>query len=453
MDRAALAARYLDEVRRLDLRAGELLGDLPELKPYCYEGRHLSRPLFIGAAECQRLHADVENVRSALLSLPARLFDGDFTAFAHAAGAYGAVAAVLTGQDQPHTRLGRADLYATSTGFRLLEFNNGGGVGGVDNAEMCRALLRHPVLAGFARTHGLGYVDTARSQVETMLAETGLDLSTRPVVAVSCWPERDGRIAKTFLEEMSAEWQQFGVDAQGCDLGELSCRQGRVWLRDRPVDAIFRMFYIAQLHGTPRAAAMLAPVLAAAARGEVRLCPPLECDIFSSKAALAMVSDDAHRHLFTAAELDSIDRIVPWTRLVRPGPVTVPDGSRAELLDYAFARQDELILKPSIGFAGTGVIPGWEDLSRRQWRALIESVSDPWYVLQERVRPEPELFPGEDGGLVAWSPVWGMFTGTRGYGGMVVRAVPSSDAGVINQGRGAYMGCCLSAGQPGNHRC
>ena len=79
------------------------------------------------------------------------------------------------------------------------------------------------------------------------------------------------------------------------------------------------MFYIGHLHESPRAPPWWRLILEAAARGHVKLCAPLESDMFSSKAALAMVSDDANRQLFTAAELESIDRIVPWTRLVRPG--------------------------------------------------------------------------------------------------------------------------------------
>jgi hypothetical protein len=446
MDRAALTALYLDEVRQRDLRASDLLGDLPGLKPFYYEGRYLSRPLFIGYAECRQLYADVENVRTAMFSLPDRLYGGDFAAFAEAAGAYGAVAAVLTGQNKPPSQLARADLYAAKAGFQLLELNQGSAIGGADNVDMCRALLRHPVLAEFARAHGLGYVDTVRNQVDTLFAETGLEPGSCPVVALTRWPNEYEKILKPYLEAVAVDWQQLGVEAHGCHLGELSCRQGRVWLGGRPVDAIFRMFYIGQLHESSRAPAMLTPVLDAAARGEVKLCSPPESDIFSSKAALAMISDDANRQLFTAAERESIDRIVPWTRLVRPGPVTVPDGSRADLFDYAMAKQDELILKPSMGWEGMGVIPGWEDLSPEQWRAHITSVSDPWYVIQERVRPEPELFPDEDGELVPWSPVWGLFTGSPGYGGIYVRAVMDSGAGVINQALGAFNGTCLSAG-------
>jgi hypothetical protein len=445
MDRTALTALYLDEIRQRGLRASDLLGDLPKLKPYEYDGRYLSRPLFIGYSEGRQLYADVENVRTALLSLPDRLYDGDFAAFAQAAGAYGAVAAVLTGQHTP-TQLARADLYASQGGFQLLELNHSSAIGGADNIDMCRALLRHPVLAEFARAHGLDCVDTLRNHIDTLFAETGLEPGSSPVVALADWPPGYGTIPDPYLEAIAADWQLLGVDAHGCHPSELSRRQGRVWLGGRPVDVIFRMFPIGQLLESSRARAVLAPVLEAAARGEVKLCAPLESDIFSSKAALAMVSDDVNRHLFTPAELESIDRIVPWTRLVRPGPVTVPDGGRADLLDYAMAHQDELILKPSMGSQGNGVIPGWENLSPVQWRAYLASASDPWYVIQQRVWPEPELFPGEDGELIPWIPVWGLFTGSPGYGGMYVRAVMYPGAGVINQALGAFSGSCLSAG-------
>ncbi|HXL93829.1 MAG TPA: hypothetical protein VN969_33265 [Streptosporangiaceae bacterium] len=445
MDRSALTDLYLDEVRQRGLRASDLLGDLPGLRPYYYEGKYLSRPLFIGESECRQLYADVENVRTAVVSLPDRLYGGDFTEFARAAGAYGAIAAVLASQAKPPTQLTRADLFVGETGFQLLELNQGSSIGGADNVDMCRALLRNPVLAEFASAHGLGYVDTVRNQVDTMLAETGLEPDSHPVVAITRWPNGFDEMMNPYLEAVAADWQKLGIDAYGCQLPELSCHDGRVWLRGRPLDAIYRMFFIGQLHEHSRARVLLKPILDAVARGEVKMCAPLESDMFSSKATIAMISDDANRQVFTAAELESIDRIVPWTRLVRPGLVTVPDGSQAELLDYAMAQQNELILKPSMGWEGIGVMPGWE-LSPEEWHVQLTSVSDPWYVIQKRVRPETELFPGEDGELVPWTPVWGLFTGSPGYGGIYVRAVRDADVGVINQALGAFNGSCLSAG-------
>jgi hypothetical protein len=447
VDRAALTASYLREISQRGLRASDLMGDLPDLLKSRFGGRYLSRPLFIGT-EWRQLCADVQNVRDAVTSLPDRLFGGNFAEFASAAGAYGAVAAALTVQSKPPTLLGRADLYAEESGFKLLELNLGSAVGGTGHAEMGRRLLRHPVLAEFARSHGLGCGSPRRNIAETMLAETGLEPGSSAVVALAGWPTGYEQIFEDYLKEMAAEWRQLGIDAHGCHLGQLSCRQGRVWLGSRPVDAIFRMFTLGNLHESARPPAMLAPILDAASRGEVRLCTPLDSDVCSSKATLAMLSDDANRPLFTPAERDSIDRIVPWTRMVQPGPVTTPDGSRAELFDYAMAHQNELLLKPSMGLEGMGVIPGWESPSPERWREQVMSAAAPWYVIQERIRPESELFPDENGELIPWVPVWGLFTSKLGYGGIYARGTPGSEAGVVNHARGACSGTCLSAGLP-----
>ncbi|WP_170156279.1 hypothetical protein [Umezawaea tangerina] len=43
-------------------------------------------PLFLGRAELDRVVADLENFRTALLSQPDRLFGGDLGAFARATG-------------------------------------------------------------------------------------------------------------------------------------------------------------------------------------------------------------------------------------------------------------------------------------------------------------------------------------------------------------------------------
>src|SRR5215469_12273295 len=193
LDRAALTARYLDEVRRRGAKASELLAAVTEseLLNSFYHRRYLSRPLFIGQEELREIYADVEIVRSALTSLPDRLYDGDLAAYARAMGANEVqVQAVLRSTGRPVTALARADLYAEASGFRLLEFNIGSGVAGMDNADIARGLLAHPMLAAFARKHGLSYVDSMREHVASVLAETGTDPDAFPVVAVAALPQQ-----------------------------------------------------------------------------------------------------------------------------------------------------------------------------------------------------------------------------------------------------------------------
>ena len=50
---------------------------------------------------------------------------------------------------------------------------------------------------------------------------------------------------------------------------------------------------------------------------------------------------------------------------------------------------------------------------------------DAW-IVQERVRPDPEPVVDPGTGVVApWSPVWGVFLTPAGYAGLHVRAVPA----------------------------
>jgi hypothetical protein len=449
MDRIALTTEYLDEVGRRRARAGELLGPLPrsELLDALYHQRYLSRPVFIGDQEREQLHADLENLRTALAGLPGRLYGGDLVAFARAAGLTDVqAAAVLHGRRTPVTRLTRADLYADQSGFQALEFNVGSAVGGIDNADMCRGLLEHPALAEFAAARRLGYVDTMRAQVGTILAETAAGPGSFPVVAVTDWPDHYPRFAP-YLRRLAVRWRELGLDARPCHLGELEVRGGRVWLAGRAVDIIFRLFLIEHLL-EPGGPELIEPVLGAAGRGEVALFTPLDSELYGSKGALAMLSDGRNRHLFSPAELASFDRILPWTRMVRPGPVTLTGGRVVDLIDYAVGHQRDLVLKPALLGGGRGVVLGSDrQCSPQRWRAQLAAAAGGPYVIQRRIRPVPELFPGEGGELVPWIVTWGVFTLTCGHGGIYTRAVTAeSQVGTINRHSGAYVGGGLSAG-------
>ena len=451
--RAALTASYLDEVRQRGASAGELTRDLAEsesvlLNSFAPGAQYLSRPLFTGQAERDQLHADVETVRALLVSLPDRLYGGDFAAFARDAGAEGyEIAAIAASRSDRVSPQARADLYEDSAGFAIMEFNMGSGLGGMENADVCRAMLRHPLLASFAAAHQLGFVDTMREQVANMLAATGFAPGSAPVVAVTDWPTSYAARLGPYLHKLALRWREHGLDACACHLGELEVRGGRVWLAGRPVDIISRMFLLEYLL-EPGAAELMEPVLGAVARGEVAMFTPLDSELLGSKAALAMVSDQRNRHLFTGAELACLDRMVPWTRMVRPGPVTLEDGQSVDLLDYAAGHAGDLVLKPTLRYGGQDVLPGWHrQTSREFWRDQLASAVDGPYVIQRRIRPVPELFPGDDGELVPWIVAWGVYTGVRGFGGIITRAgTVESGLAVLNVSSGAHLGCCLSAG-------
>ncbi|MFD3550455.1 hypothetical protein ACFWUW_33555 [Streptomyces sp. NPDC058655] len=450
MDRVSLTREYLTDVVECGAKAGELVGGQKDsaLLDTFYAGRHLSRPLFLGRAEQARLHADLENLRSALTTLPDRLFGGDFAAFARAVGLTEVqVSAVMRGRSTSVSRQTRADLYADATGFKLLELNIGSAVGGMDNADMCRELLRHPVLADFAERRGLGYVDSMREQVNNILVEGGFRPGDSPVVALTDTPDGCARMLP-YMEVLCERWAEFGLDAHPCHLGQLEARDGRVWLGERPVDIVFRAFLIGDLLKSPEVPALMDPVLDAAERGEVKIFTPLDSAAYASKGALALLSDERNRGLFGPEVLASLDRILPWTRMVRRGPVTLDGGERVDLVAYALEHRQDLVLKPTSLAGGDGVLAGWADgVTAERWREQVLTALDGPFIVQRRVRPVPELFPDENGQLQPWTPLWGVFTVVNGYGGAYIRAVPAGcgDA-VVNVATGAYAGAVLQEG-------
>jgi hypothetical protein len=439
MTRNAITEKYLATISR-PIR-------MPENKDLnlFYQGRFLSRPLFLEHAEMTQLHADIENLRSALISLPARLFGGDLAAFAREVGTPEVqVSAILRSRSDPPTRLSRADLYADGSRFRVLEYNMGSTLGGLDIVDMYRGMLTDPELAGFVEGHRLTCIDSLAEHVRTICAETGVEHGSRPVIALADWPASYQTLAP-YIRAVANRWQQLGLDAHACHVGELTARDGRVWLGDRPVDVVNRLFMLEDLLESPDAPAVMDPVLDAAQRGEVVIFTPMDTELYGCKGALALLSDEANRHLFSPAEAASLNRVLPWTRMARSGPVTLEGGERVDLFDYAIEHQRDLALKPSMGHGGHGVVLGWlEQTSPQEWRRHVAgAMGGPW-VLQRRVQPVPELFWTDDGELAPWIVTWGFFTVTSGTAGIFIRAIPDgSDCGVVNVDSGAHSGFCL----------
>ena len=412
---------------------------LPSVTDTMYMGRCLSRPAFLAGSDIHRLGADLEVLHSALAGLPDRVFGGDLAAFARAAGlAEPQVKAVVRGCGLAPSRLARADVYQDEAGFHLLEFNIGSTAGGIENTVLNRAMLEHPFIAEFVDEHELTYVETLEEFVQTMLIECKVPTGIRPFVVVTDMPGAFETLEQ-HLRQNAELLAPFGIDLEPWPLDALDYRDDRVWIGDRPVDIVYRLFMVGDFL-TADGPQLLEPILRASERGQVSIFSPLDSELYGSKGALALVSDEAHRDLYTAEDLAALDRIVPWTRMVRAGPVTV-DGATVDLVAYALADREELILKPCAQFGGRGVVPGWQT-DADAWADHLSEAMDAAYVLQRRIRPVAELFPTDDG-VEPWMLSWGAFTGARGYAGMIVRGSQELAGGVVNMATGATGTCCF----------
>jgi hypothetical protein len=417
-----------------------------------YRDRFLTGPAFLATAECHTLARDLRTIYDLLRSLPERVFAGSVAALAASVGLTARQSALITRSARTGSLvpLGRADLYHDGDRFQLLEFNVTSALGGFENADINRAMLAYPPLRAFVDRHRLRYRDTLGCMVRTLSAECAAVLPTDrpPVVAVLDTTENFAVVGPR-LRSLAGRLAAYGIEGIACHLGELTYPQGRPTVAGRTVDAVLR-YFLAEDLTDETTARQLEPLLTAVEQGRVGLASRLDAELYGNKGTLAMLSDDRHRDLFDADERACLDRLLPWTRYLRARG-TDPGGSVVDLPAYARARQDELILKPTLLHGGSGIVAGWT-VDAAEWQARVDAALDGPFVLQRRVRPAAEPFPDGAGGWRERYLNWGVYLGDReivgeeGYAGCFVRGSTDPAVGVVSLGDGAEVGCTFHGG-------
>ncbi|HSR25146.1 MAG TPA: hypothetical protein VLW53_16445 [Candidatus Eisenbacteria bacterium] len=440
----SITQRYLDEVaarpETLPLLR-QLSAGSPLLHVIPFYGRLLLTPMFLSGEEKAGLERDLLGVYRLLESLPGRLSGGDLRRHAGAVGLAPAEAdlAVRMAAPWPPPLIARGDLYRTAGGFKLLELNVGSPVGGYQSAELNRVMMRADVVREFVERERLRYADalvTAAGLLQRRFAAAGGGPS--PVVALTEWPSSFA-MWEPMLRSFADQLGDLGFDFRPCHVGQLREERGRLTMDGAPVDIVFRHFTTSEVMETPGGLAMVEPLVRAHERGVAEMFVPLSTQLLGSKVALALLSDERHRDAFTSAELELIDRFLPWTRRLAERRVHF-QGVDVDLLDLCRASKDRLVIKAGGLFGGHGVHTGWT-MSEREWSDALEAARGGSFVVQERIVPAMEPVPNAaTGELEPWIMNWGVFVTEAGYGGCYLRGSPRPDDGVVNLTNGAWNG-------------
>lgn len=155
------------------------------------------------------------------------------------------------------------------------------------------------------------------------------------------------------------------------------------------------------------------------------------------KRSLALLSENQDSDRYDAAERQAIRSFIPWTRIARDG-WTELDGERVRLRDVALAQRERFVLKDSRGQAGRNVLVG-RYVDPAEWReALEKSFESGLWVLQEWQRSVPFwLWSGEEGEMLPYDAVWGLFQFGQGFGGGFLRIQRDTRTGVLNSVHGS----------------
>lgn len=400
--------------------------EFPEALYAAWGKYFLPRPLFCAEDRIRRAAADVAGLFELMVSLPDRLFGGDVRKYCAAIGADERRTELMARFTGEQPLYGRADLYDDGENFRLLEFNVGSELGGVDVSEINHSLLATEPFAKFAAEHGLTHVDTPAAMARQFAEATGKEA---PVVATV---EAVGGMSP-YYESLHRSFQEtirgYGVETVYGELDDVRVEGGRVYLRDRPIDLLLRYFSVNQVARDPRNDEYVEAVTRAHEEGHVVLWTPLNSALLSFKTCLPLVSDPDFRADLSAEENALIDRILPWTRTLTP-----------ELADFVRAEREQMILKPFAGLAGQGIRVGWEQTDR-EWAETVAGCQGGDHIVQRRVDPAPEpVMNPETGEVEDWRAVWGIFAFPAGYGGVLCRTLPPGTGSVVNlQSKGAKV--------------
>jgi uncharacterized circularly permuted ATP-grasp superfamily protein len=158
-----------------------------------------------------------------------------------------------------------------------------------------------------------------------------------------------------------------------------------------PVDLVYKRVLTSEFLMHYGDAALDHPLTQAYRDGKLCLVNSFRAKLLHKKSIFALLTDDALQDRFTADERTAIARHVPWTRMVSAGPSTY-QGQPIDLLEFARANQERLLLKPNDEYGGKGIVIGWET-SAAEWATAIKEALETPFVVQERVTIAYEDYP------------------------------------------------------------
>jgi hypothetical protein len=325
------------------------------------------------------------------------------------------------------------------------------GIGGVHMVPTCERLLADivvPVLcAGDAELDlDVGH-DMRELLVRTLLAHAQA-IGAGPQV---CFIEP--KYAGNGPDEQAelARWlrERHGLTVMHADPSELTLSDDHVWHERQRVDLAYRDYGVVDLLELEAEGVDVEPMRVLLR--ENRMVSSIAADL-DQKACWEVLTDPRLcQQYFTAEERLLFQRHILWTRVLGDRRTVLPDGRTGNLLEYARASHETLVLKPNRAYGGDGIVIG-PAVSREIWEVAIHAAladaDDRWVVQQLATIPVRE-FPviGPDG-AVHVEPFYTVMGFAASEEGVAILARASQKQVVNVAQHGGICGVLVSRSRP-----
>src|SRR5271154_5534324 len=324
------------------------------------------RPFFLSPQDEARVRTVAESIAEIAERVTKAAFEDNslFEQF-HLRPEEARLARIPTGPG-PASTASRLDAFLLPDSLKFAEYNGESPAGPGYSESLSEIFRELPVMKEFAKSYEIHSYPLSAKLLDALIqtyVEWG-GKTKRPQMVIT-----DFRGVPTWseFEILKARFEKLGVPVVLAQPQELDFDGKCLSFKGKKIDLVYRRVLINDIVARPKECEALVKAYEANA---VCVANNFRCKIPHVKAFFALLTDERNATLFSQKEKDLIRRHIPWTRVVSDAS-TSHYGEPIDLLAFIRKNRDNLVLKPSDEYGGTGVTLGWET-NEKAWDATIE---------------------------------------------------------------------------------
>src|SRR5271168_4760599 len=324
------------------------------------------RPFFLSPEDEERVRSVAETIADlGERVVTAALEDKNLFAQLHLRPEEERLARLTVGYGRASTA-SRLDAFLLPNSLKFAEYNGESPAGAGYTETLAEIFRELPMMGRFSKKYDVHTYPLSAKLLDALIMSY-LDWggsSKRPQIAIVDWNDVPTWSEFEILQE---RFERMGVPTLIADPRELEFDGKKLVANDIKIDLVFRRVLINDIVARPAECSALVKAYAANA---VCVANSFRCKIPHVKAFFAVLTDEKNGALFSHGEREIIRRHIPWTRIVADVK-TSHYGQPVELLAFIGKERENLVLKPSDEYGGSGVTLGWET-DEDAWDAAIE---------------------------------------------------------------------------------